>query len=397
MGSEKSSPRGIELRTGARSESIRIKFMYRGMECRETLRLAHTKQNIRYAERLRGEILNAIELGTFSYAKYFPESNLLQKLGVARTSSQVTVGELVAEYLKTCERSLAKNTFDHYMSSFECHIKPKWGDTLLRDLAPAGLRAWIADFNVKARTLRQILIPLRSALEQAVNDDLIEANPLDRVKLGKLLAIDAKTVEFVVDPFSIEEITAILEACELEQERNLWAFAFATGMRPSEYIALEWPSIGWGDGSIRVERARTARTTTRRTKTAAGLRSMDMRQGAQDALLAQKAHTALAGGVVFHDPAYGKGWQDYNRLGDRWRIILRKAGVRYRNPYQTRHTFASTLLSAGENPMYVAQQMGHKDTTMVIKTYGRWIEVAGGVLPDFYQRTSASAQRSRAR
>lgn len=83
MGVEKASPRGIELRKGVDTESIRIKFMYRGMECRETLKLAHTKPNIKYAERLRGEILNSIEKGTFDYAKYFPGSGQLQKLGIA--------------------------------------------------------------------------------------------------------------------------------------------------------------------------------------------------------------------------------------------------------------------------------------------------------------------------
>lgn len=42
-------------------------------------------------------------------------------------------------------------------------------------------------------------------------------------------------------------------------------------------------------------------------------------------------------------------------------------------PYQTRHTFASTLLSRGENPLWVAQQMGHKDWGQIIKIYGQWI------------------------
>lgn len=48
--------------------------------------------------------------------------------------------------------------------------------------------------------------------------------------------------------------------------------------------------------------------------------------------------------------------------------------MRYRNPYQTRHTYASTLLSAGANPLYVAKQMGHRDTEMINRHYGRWLE-----------------------
>ena len=30
-------------------------------------------------------------------------------------------------------------------------------------------------------------------------------------------------------------------------------------------------------------------------------------------------------------------------------------------------------LTAGESPIWVAQQMGHKDWTMIAKVYGKWI------------------------
>jgi len=56
-----------------------------------------------------------------------------------------------------------------------------------------------------------------------------------------------------------------------------------------------------------------------------------------------------------------------------WMPALNRAGLKYRNPYQTRHIFASTLLSRGENPLWVAQQMGHKDWGQIRKVYGRWI------------------------
>lgn len=52
---------------------------------------------------------------------------------------------------------------------------------------------------------------------------------------------------------------------------------------------------------------------------------------------------------------------------------MKKAGVRYRRPYQTRHTYASMMLSAGEHPMWVAKQMGHTDWLMIGRVYGRWM------------------------
>jgi integrase len=53
--------------------------------------------------------------------------------------------------------------------------------------------------------------------------------------------------------------------------------------------------------------------------------------------------------------------------------LLERSGVRYRNPYQARHTYASALLTQGTNPWYVAQQLGHVDVTMVFQVYGKFI------------------------
>lgn len=59
-----------------------------------------------------------------------------------------------------------------------------------------------------------------------------------------------------------------------------------------------------------------------------------------------------------------------------WQPAIRSTGVRYRRPYQTRQTYASMLLSAGEHPMWVAKQMGHSDWTMIVRRYGRWMPSA---------------------
>ncbi|MDB5937459.1 MAG: Integrase [Massilia sp.] len=354
--------------------------------------MAHTKANIKFAERLRGEILNAIEKGGFSYAKYFPESSYLAKFGIKQERTDVTVGQLLDDQFAIYKRTLASSTYKVYRRSY-ARLKAKWGTTQLLDLTPAALRAWIGDFDTKARTIRQLLIPLRGALDLAVNDDLIEGSPMDRVKLRKILGRDAYKVDFVADPFSAAEIAAILSVCT-GQERNVWQFAFATGMRPSEYIALRWESIDFSRLTVRVERARVLGTTTDEVKTYAGKRSIDIRQGAYDALMAQKQHSALANGLVFLDPSHGEGWNSAGRLYSLWEKIVERSGVRPRNPYQTRHTFASTLLSTGENQMYVAKQMGHADTTMITRTYGKWLEQEGGALPDFYRKLVPGAARA---
>ncbi|WP_153011481.1 tyrosine-type recombinase/integrase, partial [Type-D symbiont of Plautia stali] len=60
-------------------------------------------------------------------------------------------------------------------------------------------------------------------------------------------------------------------------------------------------------------------------------------------------------------------------LGAAWRTILRRAGVRHRKAYETRHTFACWALSAGVNPNFVANQMGHSSAQMLYTVYGKWM------------------------
>lgn len=373
--------RGIELRKGKEKESIRVHFMYRGVKCKETLKLSHTKQNISYAVRLRGEVLNAIERGTFKYHEFFPNSTQAKKFGPV--PSKKTVGDALREQLEIAEKTLSPSTYRGYQQVYKSHLEGRWDTTMIPELTAPVLRAWIGTLDCKIKAIRNILTPLRNALEQAVNDVEIPFNPLDRVKRAKIVPREARKSDYEPDPFDMDEITAILAACD-GQERNLWQFAFGSGMRTSEFIALCWPSLDWIHMKIKMDRVKVEGVTKEEGKTAAGSRSIDMLQGAHDALVAQQAFTKLAGKKVFHDHRYDAPWGGDHVLRQRWKRLLTKAGVRYRNPYQTRHTFASTLLSAGANPLYVSKMMGHRDTEMVTRKYGRWIEL--GSSPETRQK-----------
>jgi integrase len=56
-----------------------------------------------------------------------------------------------------------------------------------------------------------------------------------------------------------------------------------------------------------------------------------------------------------------------------WRPALEKAGLEYRPPIQTRHTFATMMLSEGEDPGWVQNMMGHSSLQMIFTRYYAWI------------------------
>jgi integrase len=65
---------------------------------------------------------------------------------------------------------------------------------------------------------------------------------------------------------------------------------------------------------------------------------------------------------------------EVNNLRNRvWYRALTKAGLRRRTMYQTRHTFASLMLSHGEDPLWVARTLGHTGPDMIYKHYGKFI------------------------
>ncbi|PJE14249.1 DUF3596 domain-containing protein [Legionella sp.] len=371
-GDSPKTPTGVEVRHWSSGKTtLRISFYYRGTQCRETLRLEVTPSNIKYAERLRCEIINTIERGTFSYADYFPQSNLAKRFGHVKTN--ISIGELLRDFLDQIKATREHSTYIGYKKVCEAHLIPYFGGVALQDLKPAFIREWIRGLQVTSKTVSNLLIPLRAIIEQALNDEYIKNNPLDKIVISKLLNKQTSKSNFKVDPFDKMEVKAILDATHHEQIKNLFQFAFFTGLRTSELIALEWEDIDLAHGIINVVRA-VVKKQIKGTKTIAGKRQVMLLPPAIEALNAQMKYTFDIGKRVFHNPRTNQPWEtDHQIRRIAWVHTMKRAGVRYRNPYQTRHTYASMMLSGGENIMWVANQMGHVDTEMVMKTYGKWI------------------------
>ena len=305
----------------------------------------------------------AIENGTFDYAKTFPASpRRLQFL--AHPTQGHTVEKFLGEFLAGQKGIVKASTLQDYRKIINNQLAPSaLGPITLAELDRAAVRKFCIGLTAGNKRIANILSVLRLALAQAVQDNVLEINVLDGWRYTRAEPI-RETDD--VDVFTAEEQTKVL-AQLAPRNRNWFQFAFWTGLRTSEMVALEWRDIDFAAGTIRVVRAEThAASAPEAPKTRSSRRTVKMLVPAREALVAQKEHTLMAGVRVWH-------LNTDEAARDIWVLGCRKAGVRYRKPYQTRHTYASMMLTAGESPMWVAQQMGHSDWGMIRTVYGHFI------------------------
>lgn len=366
-------PRGVTIRKHRNAETMNITFTFKGVKCREPLyNLDVSPKNIKYSERTLGEIHNKIERGTFVYAEYFPRSARLKILGNAAVDKTVKI--YLDEYLMICEtRKLSPSTIGGYkkcrsaLSSL--HIFPA------SELTPAALKTWIQSQKTTLKTIRNQLSFLRSALDEAVTDGVLQINPVSLVTASRYQSDKSEAESsYVVDPLSPAEVDALLSAAGNKQWENLFRFAIQTGLRSSELCALRWKDIDFIGKTAHIQNASVV-GVIKGTKTKAGTRKIELTEEALAALTSQKSFTFMKDETIFEDPKSNKAWASADAIRKKaWVPTLRKAGIRYRNPHQTRHTFATRHISRGANLFWLASQMGHKGPEMLFRHYGRYLK-----------------------
>lgn len=329
---------------------------------RERLDLLPTPANLRYAEDLRKKIMREIANGTFVLAAYFPDSPRAQK----EASGLETLDDLFKEWLAVKAPDLQHSTADHYRQTLESYHFDDARKLAIRGFKYRELKQLLAKLPKNAKTFNNIASPLRMALEYGYRIKVISEPLHDDIESRKHQSPGP-------DPFSLEEVDHLLAKFKDAPARDYFEFAFFSGLRPSEQIALQWSKVDLRAGRVVVDQALT-RGQVKGTKSG-NAREAELNARALAALERQRARTQVAGKHVFlrHD---GEPFGTTDEpLRDWWKPAMKLSGMRQRDARQTRHTFATMCLMAGLTPAYVARQMGHA-VEMFYRVYSRWIDGA---------------------
>lgn len=148
---------------------------------RPTLKIPPTASNIKYAERLKGEIERAIALGNYTleqYAQHFPTSRVARS---APTKQQRPTFKILSTQWLAASSHLSTGTLIKYRQALDFWLE-NIGDKPIDNIHYSTIAALANAQGWGAKNRNNILIPLRQVFETAFLDGVIESNPAERIR-----------------------------------------------------------------------------------------------------------------------------------------------------------------------------------------------------------------------
>jgi integrase len=366
-----------------------LDFRFRGNRCREQTLLEDTPANRKRLAKVAEKIEELIATGSFNYRDFFPNSknavkfdlpepplaplaeavSSLGRPGVGETPLFKDFAELWFTEKSIEWRTSHKKTI---RDDIDKRLVPRFGEMAVGAITKADILAFRADLakapargkktTLSNSRINKILDPLRQILCEAA-DRFDFRTPFQNIKQ---LRIKRSHVE----PFTLDEVKRIINTVRPDF-KNYFTVRFFTGMRTGEVHGLKWKYVDFEHRLILVRETVVDGEETY-TKTDSSQREIQMSQLVHDALKEQEKGTRQLSDFVFCNRD-GKSL-DYKNVNNRvWKPLLRCLGLKLRRPYQCRHTAATLWLGAGENPEWIARQLGHSTTEMLFRVYSRYV------------------------
>ena len=177
------------------------------------------------------------------------------------------------------EPSIRRTTYATYEGDVRLHIVPGIGKRKLKTLQAAHIRTWLTQLRtvcqccaqgkdtarktprccamdqptccndaLSSSSIRHILRVLRAALQDAVEEELLNRNVARLVQLR--VTDDCK-----VRSFTRTEALRFLQTAEKHRLYALWAVALAMGLRRGEALGLAWADVDLEQGRLTIRRA----------------------------------------------------------------------------------------------------------------------------------------------
>lgn len=338
-----------------------------GERVRSSTKLKDTSKN---RELLKKNIIPKIEVQILN-GEYNPNAK------------QAVASNAVKEYgyrsLKRHQNRRREHVQETYIRHFENKIVPYFGDTLIQNISAIQLMDWQNDLmeSCKASSVKKYRTIFNGILEDAYKERIngariISLNPFREVDVPREreIFIDCDDETFddgEINPFSLEEIEQLLLKAD-GYLRNFIGIMSRTGMRPGEITSLRWSDIDFDNEIIKVRRTRILGKNGP-PKKKASVRDIEMLSGVKEFFQAQFELTGTeSNGDVFLNSS-NRPFYSHDIIAKQFKSLLDNGDKRYL--YQLRHSFATMMISEGEDILWVSRMLGHKSSDITLKAYAK--------------------------
>lgn len=329
--------------------------------------------------------------------KYLNAALRDKDLGVFVEPASMSLNQYLDKWLESVARPrVSERTGYDYTLLLARNVRPALGERRLSDVRALDVQKLYSTLQTNglgARFVRYTHSVLSSAFEQAVKWQMLSRNPCDAVELPRMTRREMR-------PLSPDEARAFLHEANENDHGVLFSLAIDTGMRPSECLALKWSDVDLDCGTATVRR-----TLLRRKgggwyfgepKTAKSRRVIPLTRLSVQKLIIhrrrQNEHRLKFGGLyekqdrIFATET-GTPLEENNVRNRYFKPLLYRAGLPETiRLYDLRHTCATLLLSAGENPKIVSERLGHASVVLTLDTYSH-------VLPSMQQAATEKLEK----
>lgn len=322
----------------------------------------------------------------------------------------ITVNELITEYIAEQRDYWAVGTLNGYEYSFEKHIKPKFGKKKVSKLTSDDIEKFYRsliqnkDNPLKIGTVATLDKLLNPALQMAVRKNIIRINPADGV-IGQVKKKCPDSLAKAKRALEEEQQSALLSFIKddviYQQYYPIFYLLAWTGCRINELLALTWQDIDFQNEIIYIRRSLSYKKVRGKftfmlkdTKTKNGVREIPMLADTCQ-LLKEIKDFSGQGKIVAINPVTvsldnqdlfifrnSKGnVYDYSSIDYKLKCIVRKYNKEHAEPlpdvscHTFRHNFCCWLceniegVNAAEDIKYIQSIMGHSDAATTLNIY----------------------------
>jgi len=273
-----------------------------------------------------------------------------------------------------------ESTYERYREALKRHIYPALSDKRLDEITRGTIRDFLTSQISKGYSRATVTLNkdvVGGVFNHAIDEEILASNPCRGIT--KRLGFSKKQSKPEIEPLTTNELKLYLDVCinSFPEYYPFFLCLARTGIRLGEAIAIRISDIDFNSKYIWIKRSyRRGKFTAPKNGKTRKVDMSDQLARVLTNLVKERKKEALRSGEgdVSQLLFLNKGKiieQNYiRRIHDR---ILRKAGIRKIRVHDLRHTYSSLLLTQGESPVYVKEQLGHHSIQMTVDIYGHLI------------------------